>query len=149
MSLPSSLPARRIKPVPNASPAPGDAPDDGHDACWRRSAGNRVLLFDSRRFQLASPKALTPADRLELGLVNFRYWFGSANEFWRGAGYFAGRGLGPQAAFLLHQSVERYFAATTLVFTGYKPKSHNIARSMTAASAADLFASDSRAPERS
>jgi predicted nucleotidyltransferase/HEPN domain-containing protein len=85
-----------------------------------------VLLFDSRRFQLASPKALTPADRLELGLINFRYWFGSASGFWHGAGYFAGRGLGPQAAFLLHQSVERYFAATTLVFTGYKRKSHNI-----------------------
>jgi predicted nucleotidyltransferase/HEPN domain-containing protein len=85
-----------------------------------------VLLFDSRRYQLASPKALTPIDRLKLGLINFRYWFGSANEFWRGSGYFAGRGLGPQAAFLLHQSVERYFAATTLVFTGYKPKSHNI-----------------------
>lgn len=85
-----------------------------------------VRLYDSRRFQLASPKALTPADRLKLGLVNFRYWFSSASEFWRGAGYFAGRGLGPQAAFLLHQSVERYAAATLLVFTGYKPKSHNI-----------------------
>lgn len=85
-----------------------------------------VRLYDSRRFQLASPKALEPADRLKLGLVNFRYWFSSANEFWRGAGYYAGRGLGPQSAFLLHQSVERYFAATSLVFTGYKPKSHNI-----------------------
>jgi predicted nucleotidyltransferase/HEPN domain-containing protein len=85
-----------------------------------------VILFDSRRYQLASPKALTPIDRLKLGVINFRYWFGSAGEFWRGSGYFAGRGLGPQAAFLLHQSVERYFAATTLVFTGYKPKSHNI-----------------------
>jgi len=85
-----------------------------------------VLLHDSRRFSLASPKALTSPDRLKLGLVNFRYWFGSANEFWRGSGYFAGRGLGPHAAFLLHQAVERYFSATLLVFTGYKPKSHNI-----------------------
>lgn len=85
-----------------------------------------VRLYDSRRFQLASPKALTPADRLKLGIVNFRYWFGSASDFWRSAGHAAGRGLGPQAAFLLHQSVERYAAATLLVFTGYKPKSHNI-----------------------
>jgi hypothetical protein len=68
-----------------------------------------VKLFDSRRYMLASPKALEPADRLKLGLVSFRYWFASANEFWRGAGYFAGRGLGPHAAFLLHQSVERLF----------------------------------------
>jgi HEPN domain-containing protein len=27
---------------------------------------------------------------------------------------------------LLHQAVERHYAATLLVFTGYKPKSHNI-----------------------
>lgn len=85
-----------------------------------------VLLHDSRRYSLASPKALTPADRLKLGLINFRYWFGSAGELWRGAGYFAGRRLGPQAAFLLHQATERYFAAVLLVFTGYKPKSHDI-----------------------
>jgi uncharacterized protein len=85
-----------------------------------------VLLYHSRRYSLASPKALEPGDRLQLGLVNFRYWFGSANEFWGSARYSAARGQGPQAAFLLHQAVERYYAATMLVFTGYKPKSHNI-----------------------
>jgi HEPN domain-containing protein len=30
------------------------------------------------------------------------------------------------AAFLLHQSVERYYHAVLLVYTGYKPKLHNI-----------------------
>jgi predicted nucleotidyltransferase/HEPN domain-containing protein len=85
-----------------------------------------VLLYTSRRHQLATPKALLPQDRLRLGLVNFRYWFGSANEFWRGTGYYAARGLGPHAAFLLHQAVERYFHAVLLTFTGYKPKTHNI-----------------------
>ena len=85
-----------------------------------------VLLYTSRRYSLASPKALTPIDRLRLGLVNFRYWFGSANEFWRTAGSSAARSLRAQAAFLLHQAVERHYAATMLVFTGYKPKSHNI-----------------------
>jgi uncharacterized protein len=85
-----------------------------------------VVVYSSRRVQLATPKALEPVDRLKLGIVNFRYWFGSANEFWRGAGYYAGRGLGPHAAFLLHQSVERYFSATLLVYSGYKPKTHNI-----------------------
>jgi HEPN domain-containing protein len=33
---------------------------------------------------------------------------------------------GPHAAFLLHQATERYFHAVLLVFTGYKPKTHNI-----------------------
>src|SRR5512145_108011 len=85
-----------------------------------------VLLYDSRRFLLARPKAQTPAERLELGRRNFRYWFESASEFWRGAGYYAARGLGPHAAFSLHQAAERYFHAVLLVFTGYKPKTHDI-----------------------
>ena len=85
-----------------------------------------VQLYTSRRHSLATPKALEPRDRLELGLINFRYWFGSASGFWRIAGHSAGQGLCAQAAFLLHQAVERYFHATLLVFTGYKPKTHNI-----------------------
>ena len=32
----------------------------------------------------------------------------------------------PHAAFLLHQATERYFHAVLLVFTGYKPKTHDI-----------------------
>jgi HEPN domain-containing protein len=35
-------------------------------------------------------------------------------------------GLRAHAAFLLHQAVERYFHAVLLVFTGYKPKTHDI-----------------------
>jgi HEPN domain-containing protein/predicted nucleotidyltransferase len=85
-----------------------------------------VILHDSRRHQLAKPKVLGPKERLSLAQADFKFWFGSANEFWRGSGYYAGRGLGPQAAFLLHVSVERYFSALLLVFTGYKPKSHNL-----------------------
>jgi len=85
-----------------------------------------VVLYDSRRFMLARPKAQTPIERLELGLRNFNYWFQSASEFWRGAGYYAARGLGPHAAFSLHQATERYFHAVLLVFTGYKPKTHDI-----------------------
>jgi HEPN domain-containing protein len=63
---------------------------------------------------------------LEISGTSLDYWFQSANEFWRGAGYFAGRGLGPHDAFLLHQAAERYFHAVLLVFTGYKPKSHDL-----------------------
>lgn len=85
-----------------------------------------IVLFDSRRFMLAKPKAHTPAERLELGRRNFSYWFRSASEFWRGTGYYMARGLGPHAAFMLHQSAERYFHAVMLVFTGYKPKTHDI-----------------------
>ena len=38
-------------------------------------------------------KALNPRERLDLATHNFRYWFESAGDFYRGAGYYAGRGL--------------------------------------------------------
>jgi HEPN domain-containing protein len=85
-----------------------------------------ILLYTSHRHQLARPKALNAKERLSLSQHNFRYWFESASGFWRGAGYFANRGLRSHAAFLLHQATERYFHAVLLVFTGYKPKTHDI-----------------------
>ncbi|WP_459874186.1 HEPN domain-containing protein, partial [Endothiovibrio diazotrophicus] len=59
---------------------------------------------------------------------NFRYWFNSACGFWRGTRYFMNSGELAHAAFLLHQSVERYYHSVTLVFAGYKHKTHNIAK---------------------
>jgi HEPN domain-containing protein len=85
-----------------------------------------VLLHDSRRFQLARPKALNPAERLALAERNFINWFDSASEFWRGSRYYASRSLLKHAAFLLHQATERYYHAALLVFTGYKQRTHDI-----------------------
>ena len=85
-----------------------------------------ILLYTSNRHQLARPKALNAKERLALSLHNFRYWFESASGFWRVARYCAIRGLRSHAAFLLHQATERYFHAVLLVFTGYKPKTHDI-----------------------
>ncbi|HLM72919.1 MAG TPA: HEPN domain-containing protein [Polyangiaceae bacterium] len=85
-----------------------------------------VLLHDSRRFQLAKPKALNPAERLALAERNFTNWFDSASGFWRGCRYFASTGLLKHAAFLLHQATERYYHAALLVFTGYKQRTHDI-----------------------
>jgi predicted nucleotidyltransferase/HEPN domain-containing protein len=85
-----------------------------------------VLLYDSRRFALARPKALNARERLALAERNFRNWFDSASEFWRGCRYYASRDLLKHAAFLLHQATERYYHAALLVFTGYKQRTHDI-----------------------
>ncbi|WP_459874178.1 HEPN domain-containing protein, partial [Endothiovibrio diazotrophicus] len=57
---------------------------------------------------------------------NLTYWYNSASGFWRGTGYYMARDERAHAAFLLHQSVERYYHALTLVFTGDKHKTHDI-----------------------
>jgi predicted nucleotidyltransferase/HEPN domain-containing protein len=85
-----------------------------------------VLLYDSRRFQLAKPKVLNPQERLALAERNFSNWFDSASGFWRGCRYYASTNLLKHAAFLLHQAAERYYHAATLVFTGYKHRTHDI-----------------------
>jgi predicted nucleotidyltransferase/HEPN domain-containing protein len=85
-----------------------------------------VLLHDSRRFQLAKPKALNPKERLTLAERNFTNWFDSASGFWRLSRYSASKSLLKHAAFLLHQATERYYHAATLVFTGYKHRTHDI-----------------------
>jgi predicted nucleotidyltransferase/HEPN domain-containing protein len=85
-----------------------------------------ILLHDTGRFTLAQPKALTARERRQLAERSFRYWFESASGFWRISGHCAARALLPHAAFLLHQATERYFHAALLVYTGYKPKTHDI-----------------------
>jgi len=85
-----------------------------------------VILFNSRRLMLAKPKALSPAERLDIAHYDFQYWFGSASAFWHGSAYYQTMGQLAHAAFLLHQAAERYYHATLLVFTGYKPKTHDL-----------------------
>jgi len=53
-------------------------------------------------------------------------WFNSERKFYKGYQlYLTGRDY-KEAAFMLHQAVERFYGAVMLVFTGYKPKRHNI-----------------------
>lgn len=85
-----------------------------------------VSLFDNKRFSLAKVKALTPEQRLEQRRHDFRYWFGSASHFWHGVAYYVSQQQWAHAAFSLHQAAERYFHAVLLVFTGYKPRTHNL-----------------------
>jgi uncharacterized protein len=45
---------------------------------------------------------------------------------WLESSHFVRNTCNKQAAFLLHQAVERYFACILLVYTNYRPKTHNI-----------------------
>jgi len=85
-----------------------------------------IVLHDSKRFTLARPKAATADERKALAQEYFDHWYGSAGEFFIHYEDAASRGWNPKAAFELHQATERYFAAALLVFTGNKPRTHDL-----------------------
>lgn len=90
-----------------------------------------VLLFTTNRYQLEDKREMSAVEIQTKAQRNFDKWFLSANAFFedfenniskldKGQTYYN------NAAFLLHQSAERYYGAIQLVFTGYKPKTHDI-----------------------
>lgn len=85
-----------------------------------------IVLWDSRRFALARPKAATPEEHKQLGEEYLDHWFKSASTFFKAYAFLLQEGDHREAAFLLHQATERYFAAALLVFTGTKPLLHDL-----------------------
>ncbi len=85
-----------------------------------------ILLYDTGEFKLVRPRKLDPRERRGNARAHFRQWFTSAKEFY---GYYE-VGLKKRqyksAAFLLHQATERFYAALLLVFTNYKPRTHDL-----------------------
>ena len=89
-------------------------------------ASQGVLLYKTKGAALAKPRALNAGERLAVGARDFRYWFESASGFFKGSLYYAVRRMRAHSAFLLHQAADRYFHAALLVFTGYKPQTHDL-----------------------
>jgi predicted nucleotidyltransferase/HEPN domain-containing protein len=85
-----------------------------------------VLLYDSKRFELAKAQKLSPEERKQTAQEDFKYWYKSANEFLIDFGHAFKRRSYSKAAFELHQATERLYMTVLLVFTHYKPKEHDI-----------------------
>ncbi len=85
-----------------------------------------ILLFNSNQFELKEARELLPSERKKLAQEDFNYWFNSANEFWIGFQYDFQRGSYSKAAFELHQVTERLLSGILLVFTRYKPNTHDL-----------------------
>ncbi|KAA0992442.1 HEPN domain-containing protein [Dyadobacter aurulentus] len=88
-----------------------------------------IMLFDSGNFSLSEPKDLSPEERQKKASNAFKHWFESANLFLdSGIFFIKGESLAHynKSAFELHQATERYYSAILLVFTDYKPRTHDI-----------------------
>ncbi len=85
-----------------------------------------VLLFDNGHHKLARRRKLDPKERQKYAREDYNHWFKSASEFLDTTFDDTRKGRYSKAAFELHQATERFFTATILVFTNYKPKTHDI-----------------------
>ncbi len=85
-----------------------------------------VLLYDAGNYELAEPRILTENEKKDLAKQDYDYWFSSANYFLDDCRENLKKGRLSNAAFNLHQAVERFVAALLLVYTGYRPKTHDL-----------------------
>jgi uncharacterized protein len=85
-----------------------------------------ILLYDSGRYELATPGLVTPAIQVRKSEEDLEYWMNEGDDFFRVFRFCLKEEKYKKAAFNLHQATESYYAAILLVFTGYKPKSHNL-----------------------
>lgn len=88
-----------------------------------------IYLYDSKKYQLANQRELTPKERKRIAQDYFNHWFGIAEGFYvdfksnlrRSAKNKKCLGL---AAFHLHQAAEHSYKTILLVFTNYNPNEH-------------------------
>jgi HEPN domain-containing protein len=87
-----------------------------------------IMLYDSKNFKLAPRRKLRATERAELAKKDFKQWFKNAKGFYKAFGWHLEDKDYKLAAFNLHQATEAFYGALMLVFTNYKPKSHDLGK---------------------
>ena len=85
-----------------------------------------IILYDSKNCQLADAKELTPQERLGQAKADFKQWFEKAKDFDIAYESLFEKQKYITAAFQLHQAAECYYGTVLLVYTNYKPKTHDL-----------------------
>ncbi|MDD5727197.1 MAG: HEPN domain-containing protein [Victivallales bacterium] len=85
-----------------------------------------ILLHASGRVSLPEIKELSTRELKYYAQQDFDNWFESAKDFFRSFNYDMRDKKYKIAAFHLHQVTERFYTTVLLVFTGYKPKLHDL-----------------------
>ena len=85
-----------------------------------------IVLFEEPGHPFTEPRPLTRAEALQVTEDYFDEWFERAGKALKGARFYISEGDNKDAAFLLHQAVERFYHCLFLVRTLYSPKTHNL-----------------------
>nr|WP_114363868.1 HEPN domain-containing protein [Ciceribacter lividus] len=86
-----------------------------------------IMLYETSGFPLVIPKPLDPEAVKAEARRQFEHWFPIATCRFELAKEAMGRGYHREAAFDLHQTVERLYHGTLHVLTRHSPKSHRLA----------------------
>ena len=87
-----------------------------------------ICLYEKDVKPLGRPGNLSPAEAKVIAEKHYAQWFESAKSFVIDFGHCMDRKDYKKAAFELHQAVERFLGCVALVFTNYRPKTHDIKR---------------------
>ncbi len=85
-----------------------------------------VLLYDTDIVHFAEAKEQTPEEEKIIAQRYYDIWFNRGIEFLIDTDNAFNRNSYNKAAFELHQATESFYYTILLVFTGYKPKTHNL-----------------------
>jgi HEPN domain-containing protein/predicted nucleotidyltransferase len=101
-----------------------------------------ILVFESNDTPFSNPRQLSDVEKKQIAQRYFDTWFNSGKALFKTVKFNFDEGEYNLAAFLLHQTAERFYNTMLLVFTGYKPKTHNldILRQYTKPLSKDVFA---------
>ena len=89
-------------------------------------ARDGIALYEAPGQDFSQPGALGPAEALGEATGYFEEWFSTATGFADTARYSMEQDRSKEAAFLLHQAVERLYTCVLLVGTLYAPKTHRL-----------------------
>ncbi len=86
-----------------------------------------VILYNSGKFQLRDARELSQIERRNFAKEDFSYYFEKAKNLNEGFEFYFNKEKLNEAVFLLHQVTERLYSGILLVFTRYKPNTHDLA----------------------
>jgi len=84
-----------------------------------------ILLY-GQDLLLKKAKKLSQQERERLAKEDFKYWFESAIDFYEGFEFYLEKGRLNISAFSLHQTAEKLYTTMLLVYTRYKPNTHDL-----------------------
>jgi HEPN domain-containing protein/predicted nucleotidyltransferase len=85
-----------------------------------------IMLYDTGNHTLSKPQKLSHERRRDIAQEEFDECIDDADEFLEHGKFSYGRGKLKLAAFMLHQSCEKYYKAINIVFDNYRPKIHDL-----------------------